>query len=127
MLTIDITTDEATRATIVSLAGDAGMAELDALDAGLKKAVATRPPLAIIDLSGLKFASSTALGKLIDLHRGMTRRGGRVILAGAGLNVSNVIKASRLDQFFEIYANLTEALGEAAATAKALGFEGLGH
>ncbi|MCC6676130.1 MAG: STAS domain-containing protein [Phycisphaerales bacterium] len=127
MLTINTHTDEASKAIVVSLCGDAGMAELDLLDAGLKKVVALRPTLAIIDLAGLKFASSIALGKLIDFHRGMTRHGGRVILAGAGLNVSNVIRASRLDQFFEIYANVREALGEAAATAKALGFEGLGH
>lgn len=127
MLTVNTRTDETSKATVISLSGDAGMAELDLLDAGLKKIVAARPPLAIVDLAGLKFASSIALGKLIDFQRSMTRHGGRVILAGAGLNVSNVIRASRLDQFFEIYANVNEALGEAAATAKAFGFEGLGH
>lgn len=127
MLNVTTHTDETSKATVISLSGDAGMAELDQLDAGLKKVVAGRPALVIVDLAGLKFASSIALGKLIDFHRGMTRHGGRVILAGAGLNVSNVIRASRLDQFFEIYANVREALAEAAATAKALGFEGLGH
>lgn len=127
MLTVTTQTDETSKATVVALCGDAGMAELDLLDAGLKKVIAARPALAIIDLSGLKFASSIAIGKLIDFHRVMTRHGGRVILAGAGLNVSNVIRASRLDQFFEMYANVREALGEAAATAKAFGFEGLGH
>lgn len=127
MLTISTHTDEASKAIVVTLAGDAGMAELDQLDSGLKKVIAARPTLAIVDLSGLRFASSLAIGKLIDLHRGLTRHGGRVMLAGAGLNVSNVIKASRLDQFFEIYGSVREALGEAAATAKAFGFEGLGH
>lgn len=127
MLTVTTQIDEPSKATVVTLTGDAGMVDIDVLDAGLKKVVAARPMLAIIDLSGLKFASSIALGKLIDFQRGITRHGGRVILAGAGLNVSNVIRASRLDQFFEVYANVREALGEAAATAKALGFEGLNH
>lgn len=127
MLTVTTQIDEPSKATVVTLTGDAGMVDIDVLDAGLKKVVAARPMLAIIDLSGLKFASSIALGKLIDFQRGITRHGGRVILAGAGLNVSNVIRASRLDQFFEVYANVREAFGEAAATAKALGFEGLNH
>lgn len=127
MLTLDSRHDDATRALIVTLCGEAGMAELDVMDSGFKKLMATRPPLVIVDLSGLKFASSTALGKLIDVQRTMTRHGGRMMLSGAGLTVSNVIRSARLDQYFEVYANLNEALIEAAAMAKALGFEGLGH
>ena len=86
-----------------------------------------RPPLVIVDLCGLKFASSIALGRFIDLHRAVTKHGGRVMLAGAGLTVSNVLRSARLDHFFEVYVNLDEALVEAAATSKAFGFEGLGH
>lgn len=127
MLTMETKTDESTKALIVHLCGEAGMAEIDTLDAGLKKIAWTKPVLVILDLAGLKFASSIALGKLIDFQRAVTRHAGRVILAGPGLNVSNVIRASRLDQYFEVHPNLSQALIEAAATAKAFGFEGLGH
>jgi anti-anti-sigma factor len=66
---------------VVRVSGEAVLATASALEAGLLRVAARRPPLVTLDLSQLGFISSLAMGVLVTYRRGVVRSGGRVRLA----------------------------------------------
>ncbi|HKB38358.1 MAG TPA: STAS domain-containing protein, partial [Gemmataceae bacterium] len=81
---IEVAVTEAPGEVVVRVAGKGCVGQADALAAGLLGLSARRPALVTLDLSGLSFISSLAMGTLVSFHRGVVRAGGRVRLA-AGL------------------------------------------
>jgi anti-anti-sigma factor len=77
---MDVDVAEATTETVVRIAGEAGFRLADQLTAALLSLSARRPKLVILDLSGLTFLCSLAMGVLVSFRRGVVRRGGRVRL-----------------------------------------------
>ena len=75
----------------------------------LMRLVARRPPLVVVDLSGVTFLSSLAIGALVGLRRDLGRWGGRVKLAAIPPMIYESLKTSRLDTLFEICATVEEA------------------
>ena len=67
----------------------------------------------IIDFEGLLHLSSGALGKLISLFNRLKSEGGRLMLTGIRPQIYQVFKITKLDQLFEIYQTVDEALEEA--------------
>jgi anti-sigma B factor antagonist len=59
-------------------------------------------PYVILDLSGISYASSSALGALVALNRRLRSRGGRLVLAGLCPVVAHALAIARLDTLFEI-------------------------
>jgi anti-sigma B factor antagonist len=59
----------------------------------------------IIDLSGIELVSSSVLGKLITLHRRLHRGEGKVVLTNAGPYLTEILKTSRLHDYFHVAAN----------------------
>jgi anti-anti-sigma factor len=68
---------------IVRLTGEAGIRQVDELNAALLGLSAYRPTSVLLDLSGLSFLSSLAMGVLVSFRRGIVRAGGQVRLAPA--------------------------------------------
>jgi anti-anti-sigma factor len=66
---------------IVRIAGEANLGQVDELTAALLCVSARRPKSVALDLSGLSFVSSLAMGVLVTFRRGVVRAGGRVRLA----------------------------------------------
>jgi len=56
----------------------------------------------ILDLTGLKFCDSSALGVLVSLHKQTTAGGGRLYLASAGPQVLDAITITSLDQLLRV-------------------------
>jgi anti-anti-sigma factor len=68
-----------------------------------------RPEVAV-DLSGVGFAGSAALGNFVALHRAARQRGGRLVLCNVDPTVREVLRASKLDVFFEFAGDRADAV-----------------
>ena len=55
----------------------------------------------VIDLSGVGFAGSAALGNFVALQRLVRAKGGRIVFCNVDPTVSEVFRASKLDSLFE--------------------------
>jgi anti-anti-sigma factor len=77
-------------------------------------------PEIVIDLSGVGFAGSAALGNFVALHRLARQNGGRLIFCRVEPTVGEVFRASKLEPLFEFVPDRAAAL-EAIARGPALG------
>jgi anti-anti-sigma factor len=67
-------------------------------------------PEVVIDLSGVGFAGSAALGNFVALQRAARQNGGRLVICNVDPTVSEVFRASKLDSLFEFTADRAAAL-----------------
>ena len=58
-----------------------------------------RPEL-VVDLSGVGFAGSAALGNFVALQRIVRQQGGRIVFCNVDATVSEVFRASKLESLF---------------------------
>ena len=63
---------------------------------------------ALIDVSKLRFVTSSVLSRFITLHRELSRDGGQVILADPGEMFRDVLEATHLDDYFHVSASLED-------------------
>ncbi|MDX1968486.1 MAG: STAS domain-containing protein [Planctomycetaceae bacterium] len=68
-----------------------------------------------ISMDIVEFITSAALGKLIMIHRKLHRRDGRLVVCDIKGSVAEVMKTSRLNEYFTIAADTPGALGLLAA------------
>ncbi len=71
-----------------------------------------RPEL-VIDLLGVDFAGSAALGNFLSLHRSAKQRGGRLIFCNVDSTVTEVFRISKLDTLFSFASDRAAALAMA--------------
>jgi anti-anti-sigma factor len=67
-------------------------------------------PEVVVDLSGVGFAGSAALGNFVALHRLVRGRGGRLVLCNVDPTVKEVLRASKLDVLFEFAGDRADAV-----------------
>ena len=67
-------------------------------------------PDVVIDLSGVGFAGSAALGNFVALQRLVRSNGGRILFCNVDPTVSEVFRASKLDSLFEFVADRAAAV-----------------
>jgi anti-anti-sigma factor len=80
---IEVCINEKPAEVVIRLAGEASFRQADELTTALLCLSALRPPLFTLDLSGLGFVSSLAMGVLVSFRRAAVRAGCRVRLASA--------------------------------------------
>ena len=68
-----------------------------------------RPDL-VIDLSGVGFAGSAALGNFVALQRLVRSKGGRIVFCEVDPTVTEVFRASKLESLFEFVSNRSAAI-----------------
>jgi len=68
-----------------------------------------RPEL-VIDMLGVEFAGSAALGHFVSLHRSARQRGGRLLFCNVSPTVSEVFRISKLDTLFSFPIDRAAAL-----------------
>lgn len=64
----------------------------------------------VVSLQHVTYITSAALGKLITLHRRLHRKDGRLILCGALAAVNDVLRSSRLHEYFTVADDVASAL-----------------
>jgi anti-sigma B factor antagonist len=65
----------------------------------------------LLNLSGVRYMSSDVLGTLVMLQRRVTHDQGSLGVYGLASVLQDMVRICRLEQVFDIYANLSEALG----------------
>ncbi len=76
-------------------------------------------PEAVIDLLGVGFAGSAALGNFMAMHRLAKQRGGRLIFCNVDPTVFEVFRVSKLDPLFAFATDRDAALAVANQPAPA--------
>jgi anti-anti-sigma factor len=56
----------------------------------------------VLDLIGMQYATSTALGKFVGLHRALRSAGGQLVLSNLSPAVAEALAITRLDRIIEI-------------------------
>jgi anti-sigma B factor antagonist len=100
--------ERADGAVVVRLAGELDLYNANAVRDVLLECCAESPDRLIIDLSGVKFIDSTALGVLIEARTRMPNRRG-FLLAAPGLETRRALEISGLDRHFAVHESLDEA------------------
>jgi anti-sigma B factor antagonist len=94
---------------VVSLTGELDLYNAHAVREALLECCAEAPERLIVDLSGVKFIDSTALGVLIEARTRMANRRG-FLLAAPGLETRRALEISGLDRHFAVHESLDQAL-----------------
>ncbi len=95
---------------IVKIAGDAGLAEADTLDAHLNRLAKANPKAVIFELSGLNFISSIGMGAMVSFRNAIIRSGGKVRVAAMQPLVEEAFRRARLVDLFDSHPSLEAAL-----------------
>jgi anti-sigma B factor antagonist len=94
---------------VVSLAGELDLYNAGAVREALIACCDEAPERLIVDLSGVKFIDSTALGVLIEARTRLANRRG-FLLAAPGLETRRALEISGLDRHFSVHESLEQAL-----------------
>ena len=95
--------------TVVSLAGELDLYNAHQVREALLECCAEAPDRLVVDLSGVRFIDSTALGVLIEARTRLENRGG-FLLAAPGLETRRALEISGLDHHFAVHDSLDAAL-----------------
>ena len=87
MSTFSLTLSERHRCVIAACSGSLDLAAVVAERDRLSAAAASGPCLFVLDLGGVTFLDSTALGLFVVLHRRLAQHGGALVLANVDRRV----------------------------------------
>ena len=110
MAGLTISTQQSADVTIVQLGGSASMGEIDAFSRQTDRLAAARPKRLVLDLSGLDFLASLAIGQLVALSKAVKLHGGKVSLAAPKPEVLAVLNRCNLSAILPVFTTLDEAL-----------------
>jgi len=96
-------------AVIVHLVGELDLYNASEVRAALMEVCAQSPERLVIDLAGVGFVDSTALGVLIEARTKLTNRRA-FLLAAPGLETHRALQISGLDQHLSVHASVDDAL-----------------
>jgi anti-sigma B factor antagonist len=87
-----------------------GGEETDEMRDTIKKYADSGNKKLIIDLGGVSYLNSTALGVLISSHANYTKREGKVKLCQINKNLENLFVITKLSLIFDSFPNQEEAI-----------------
>jgi anti-sigma B factor antagonist len=99
---------------VLAIEGELDLASAPNLKWELAEAMRGDPHRIVLDMSGVSFIDSTALGVLVGAQRNL-EPGRRLAIGGARPDVLAVFELTGLDATFDIHATLDEALGSTGA------------
>jgi anti-anti-sigma factor len=108
--TLTLVLHDTPRGLVGRLSGDAGVASVDELQRLLLPLSARRPVLLVLDLSGLEFISSLAMGALVAFQRGLKRHQCRVVLAAVPAVIQQALRYAMLEPMFQFFDSVEDAL-----------------
>lgn len=101
--------DRSDGATVVRLVGELDLYNAHAVREALIACCEESPARLVVDLSGVKFIDSTALGVLIEARTRMANKKG-FLLAAPGMETRRALDISGLDKHFAVHDSLDDAL-----------------
>jgi anti-sigma B factor antagonist len=71
----------------------------------------------VLDMRGVEYITSAVIGKLISLHRRMHRSGGSLVLCNLGTKLREVLRTSRLIDYFQSAETVDDAVGRLVSSS----------
>jgi anti-anti-sigma factor len=102
---------------VLKVGGDIDLATVSALEAAIDEALIPRPTGLVIDLSEVGFLASAGLQALVATHTNVSPSAHFAVVANSA-STSRPIELTGLDQIFELYPTLAEALTAVKANSK---------
>ena len=117
MANLSIRAADAPQGTVVKIAGEIGVSEVDEMEAQLQALIVSQAPTAyVLDLSGLTFAASLAIGCLLRFRNQVIAAGGRVALADVPPVINDTFRRAQLHRVFMIFPTVEEAFERTAVS-----------
>ena len=107
---LTIETEQSDDVVIVRLAGSADVTGAEKLGDGLISVVAQRPRLIVVDMSGVDFAGSAALGAIVKAYIRCRSYGGDIRLANVQRRPRQAFELTRLTKVFNIFESVDAAM-----------------
>jgi anti-sigma B factor antagonist len=95
----------------VVLVGRLDTAGVDVVETRFGAAIVPNGKNTIIDLTEVTFLASMGIRMLISTTRALSRKGGKLVMYGAGPGVRDVIETAALTEIIPLAGNESEALG----------------
>jgi anti-sigma B factor antagonist len=99
-------------AFIVTVTGEADLHTTPELDRALQGVLALGASAVAVDLAGVSFIDSTALGVLLRFHERFEARGGRLVIVTDDRRLRRMLEISGLDRIFTVERRLADAVGD---------------
>jgi anti-sigma B factor antagonist len=108
---VDLAIDVATQGahTVLVLAGDIDIHTAPAIRERLVALQVDGSKAVVVDLAGVNFLDSSALGALVAAHRNLEQVGGTLKLAAARPHVLKVFRITRLSEVIPLYDTVEDA------------------
>jgi anti-sigma B factor antagonist len=102
---------------VLKVGGDIDLATVPALEAAIDEALVPGPTGLVIDLSEVGFLASAGLQALVATHNNVSQSAQFAVVANSA-STSRPIQLTGLDQIFELYPTLDEALTAVQTNSK---------
>jgi anti-anti-sigma factor len=102
---------------VLKVGGDIDLATVPALEAAIDEALVASPTSLVIDLTDVGFLASAGLQALVATHNNVTPSAQFAVVANSAAT-SRPIQLTGLDQIFELYPTLDEALTAVKTNSK---------
>jgi anti-sigma B factor antagonist len=102
---------------VLAVGGDVDLATVPALEAAIDEALVSKPTGLVIDLSEVGFLASAGLQALVATHNNVSESAQFAVVANSAAT-SRPIQLTGLDQIFELYPTVDEALAALQTNAK---------
>ncbi len=106
----DISEETGNGVAIVSATGEIDLATAPALRERLEACIDRGPEVVVVDLLGVTFMDSTALGVLVGALKRCRQAGGSMRIVVADPRVLKVFEITGLTELFSMFATLDEAV-----------------
>lgn len=90
--------------------GDASLELRRSINGWLAEIPEGEKPKVVLNLSRVSMMDSSGLGVLVSSYTSVQRRDGRLVLAGLGRGLQNLIAITKLTRVFDIYETEAEAV-----------------
>ncbi len=95
--------------TVLEVRGDLDMATSGRLQDSLQQLIDAGDRRVVVDLAGVDFMDSSALGALVTAYKALRDGGGRLCLAAVQPPVRTVLALSAVDQVVDVYDSVDAA------------------
>jgi anti-sigma B factor antagonist len=111
---LDIRVRRSRHAVVLTLVGELDVLARPRLREEVARQIASRPPLLVLDLSGLTFIDAQGLGALATARRLAAECSGRLLIVGADPRLRSLLRITRLAAVLPVYGSVAEALAAQA-------------
>lgn len=106
-----------TGTVVVAVYGDADMHVADELEVRLAEVIDEAPAYLVLDLSGVTFLDSMALGVLLGGLKRLKEKGGRMRVVAPRPEIRRIFEVTLLDRLFDLDSSRDAALAATASPA----------